>query len=113
MAHGGWTAQELCGAFEDSLVSRLLVLTSMRLLLCCAILVTSWCCFGQGISLGVVGGVRTADDIGFPATTESKRYVVGPEVEVGLPFGFGVEVDALYRRDGYSYNFSNFAGSDY
>jgi hypothetical protein len=81
----------------------------MRLLLSCAIFVTSWCCFGQGISLGVVGGVRTTDDISFPATAESKRYVVGPDVEVGLPFGLGIEVDALYRREGYSYPFSNFA----
>jgi hypothetical protein len=47
------------------------------------------------------------------ATSESKRYVVGPEVEVGLPLGLGVEVDALYRREGYSSLFSNFAGSNY
>jgi hypothetical protein len=32
---------------------------------------------------------------------------------MGLPFGLGVEVDALYRRAGSSYLFSNFAGSSY
>lgn len=31
----------------------------------------------------------------------SKRYVVGPQVDIGLPFGLGIEVDALYRREGY------------
>jgi opacity protein-like surface antigen len=36
---------------------------------------------------------------------------VGPAFEVGLPLGLGVEVDALYRRDGYSSASGNFAGS--
>ncbi|MGD1094199.1 MAG: hypothetical protein ABSB35_19710 [Bryobacteraceae bacterium] len=85
----------------------------MRLSCCTAVLLSGWCCFGQGISIGVVGGVRTTDDIVSDATSESKRYAVGPEVEIGLPFGLGVEVDALYRREGYSSSFSNFAGSNY
>jgi hypothetical protein len=29
------------------------------------------------------------------------RWTVGPMVELDLPFGFGVEVNALYRRVGY------------
>lgn len=85
----------------------------MQFSYCAVILLTGCGCFGQGFTVGVIGGVRTTDDIGDPATTESKRYVVGPEVEIGLPFGLGVEVDALYRREGYSLTFSNFAGSNY
>jgi hypothetical protein len=85
----------------------------MRQLICAAVLLSGCRCFGQDFAVGVIGGVRTTDDIGFPASSESKRYVVGPEVEVGLPFGLGVEVDALYRREGYSYTFSNFAGTSY
>ena len=31
----------------------------------------------------------------------STRYAIGPELDIGLPFGFGIEVDALYRHEGY------------
>lgn len=77
-----------------------------------ALLLTT-ACFAQTFSIGVKGGVRATDDLipGFSATSESKRYVVGPMAELGLPFGFGVEVDALYRADGYRTAFGNFAGS--
>ncbi len=37
----------------------------------------------------------------------SKRYVVGPAVEIGLPFGLAVEADALYRRAGFQTSASN------
>jgi opacity protein-like surface antigen len=32
----------------------------------------------------------------------TNRYIVGPTIELRLPFGFGAEVDALYRH--FSYN---------
>jgi len=49
-----------------------------------------------------MGGVRATDDLtGGGATSVSKRYVVGPSLEVGLPFGLAVEADALYRRAGF------------
>jgi hypothetical protein len=67
--------------------------------------------FSQSFSIGVKAGVRGTDDISGDATTESKRYIVGPMVELGLPLGLGVEFDALYRREGYRTSFSNFAGS--
>lgn len=70
-------------------------------------------CFGQSISVGVKGGVRATGDIGsnnLSAISESKRYIVGPMLEVGLPFGIGVEADALYRRNGYRTDRANFAG---
>jgi opacity protein-like surface antigen len=56
------------------------------------------------ISFGVKGGVPLND--AFHAVTSgsiqyvsnTKRYTVGPELDINLPFGLGIEVDALYRR---------------
>ena len=44
------------------------------------------------------------DDVNanFTGTPESKRYVVGPTIEVSLPWNFAFEFDALYHRVGYS-----------
>jgi len=77
-----------------------------------AFAVTACACYGQSVSVGVAGGVRLTDDISGNVPSESKRYVVGPEVELGLPFGLAVEVDALYRREGYS-SFSGFIGDEW
>ena len=30
--------------------------------------------------------------------TQTKRYTIGPVVDIGLPLGFGVEFGALYKR---------------
>ncbi len=58
--------------------------------------------FGQRLALGVKGGVRATNDfLSGSATSESKRYVVGPAVEFLLPHRLGIEVNALYRRFGY------------
>src|SRR5690349_18200579 len=55
-------------------------------------------------SFGVKGGIPATD--AFEASggfrQESKRYTVGPTVELGLPLRLGVEFDALYKRLGYS-----------
>jgi hypothetical protein len=65
-------------------------------------------CFGQSIAIGVIGGARVTDDLtGSAATSVSKHYVVGPALDIGLPLGFGVEVDALYRREAFQSTFSN------
>ena len=64
----------------------------------------------QSISVGVTGGGRVTDDVAYSAVPESRRYVVGPMVELGLPFGLAVEVDALYHRQGYQVSNGNFAG---
>jgi hypothetical protein len=58
--------------------------------------------FGQPLSFGVKGGVRATDDFQYAVTSESRRYVVGPTVEVALPLNFAIEFEALYRRQGYS-----------
>jgi len=73
--------------------------------------------FAQSLSIGAIGGIRITDDIrssgqtkgadpGRPVvsggtTSESRRYVVGPAIEVGLPFRLALEFDALYRPEGY------------
>jgi hypothetical protein len=72
-----------------------------------ACIITGCACFGQSFSIGVIGGVRGTDDLTGPgATSASKRYVVGPALDIGLPLGFGLEADALYRREGYQSFFS-------
>ena len=56
----------------------------------------------QSLSLGMTGGLRAADDFQYAATSESRRYVVGPTATLALPLGFAIEFEALYRRQGYS-----------
>jgi opacity protein-like surface antigen len=58
----------------------------------------------QRVSIGVKGGSVPSDAFESQLddlTDESKRYIVGPSVEVALPWGFAVEFDALYRRIGF------------
>ena len=63
--------------------------------------------FSQPFSIGVKGGVPINDFVNGTSTagnvlsTTTNRYIVGPEVELNLPYGFGVEFDAMYRH----YNF--------
>jgi hypothetical protein len=59
-------------------------------------------CFGQSIWIGGIGGGMVTGDFSSQyVTSESKRYVVGPELDIGLPLGLGIEADALYRREGF------------
>ena len=75
-------------------------------------ILTGCVCFGQALSVGVIGGARASGDLtGAGATSVSKRYVFGPALELDLLLGLGVEVNALYRRQGYETSFSNFASS--
>lgn len=59
--------------------------------------------FGQIFSAGITGGVGLTDGIqnqsvgGYHFYSGSKDYIVGPMVELGLPFHLSVEADALYR----------------
>src|SRR6185312_1275465 len=68
----------------------------------------------QPVSVGIKGGVPITDAFdtarGNQAAyaTNTHRYLVGPTVQLNLPFRFSIEVDALYRRLGYEYN--QFAG---
>jgi opacity protein-like surface antigen len=80
----------------------------MRKLLLLGLGVASSALFAAGpISFGVKGGVPLND--AFHAVTNgniqyvsnTKRYTVGPELDINLPFGLAIEVDALYRRLGF------------
>ncbi len=42
------------------------------------------------------------DDVSGTLTSESKRYIVGPKVEIRLPLRLSFEFDALYRRFGFT-----------
>lgn len=59
------------------------------------------------LDFGVKGGVpftdafNTAKSGSLSYITNTKRYTVGPTVDLNLLFGLGVEFDALYRRLGY------------
>jgi hypothetical protein len=58
----------------------------------------------QPFSFGVKGGLPltdffdavNSDNLGYFSSTN--RYIVGPTAELHLPFGLGIEFDALYRH---------------
>jgi hypothetical protein len=76
-----------------------------------ALLLISIQSWSQELTLGVKGGFRlTGDTIpDFLTTADSKRYVVGPTIEVGLPFHFAVEADAQYSRLGNTFYYPGIA----
>ncbi|MGA2436053.1 MAG: outer membrane beta-barrel protein, partial [Bryobacteraceae bacterium] len=61
------------------------------------------------LSFGIKGGIplndafNTSPDGYASYSINTARYTVGPEVELKLPFGLGLEVDTLYRRLGYDF----------
>jgi hypothetical protein len=70
-------------------------------------LLTSISAFSQIFSAGVKAGVPLTDFLDAAQTnnikyfTHTNRYIVGPAVEIHLPFGLGIEADALYRHLNY------------
>jgi hypothetical protein len=62
----------------------------------------------QPVTFGLKGGIPLTDffsDIqnqSFVFNENTKRFIVGPTFEVRLPFGLGIELDALYRHLDYS-----------
>jgi opacity protein-like surface antigen len=60
--------------------------------------------FGFGIKVGVpmTDFLSAARSQTFNFSAATNRYVIGPTAELRLPFGLGVEVDALYRHYGYT-----------
>lgn len=73
-----------------------------------ALVLSISCAAAQGLGIGVKGGVPFSDvfkatgETGLLATEIShistQRFILGPMVEIRLPFGLGVEFDALYKR---------------
>jgi Outer membrane protein beta-barrel domain len=86
-----------------------------RFLLLLSALLTAGAAFAQPFSLGLKGGLPMTDFLdvvraqNINASTTTNRYIVGPTAELRLPFGLGVEVDALYRH--FSYNSSGLIGT--
>jgi len=72
----------------------------------------------QPIGFGIKGGLpfndflNAASNQSFHFDTTTNRYVLGASVELRLPFGLGVEVDALYRHFGYNWA-GNSGGTSY
>jgi hypothetical protein len=56
----------------------------------------------QPFAIGVKGGVRPTSDFEGGSASESKRYLIGLMLELGLPRNFAVEGNALYSRIGYN-----------
>src|SRR5579884_2471507 len=52
----------------------------------------------QFLSVGIKAGVPLNDAFNGQISTTTNRYIIGPQAEVHLPFGLGVEADALYRH---------------
>lgn len=65
----------------------------------------AWGAGAQTFTFGVLGGVRTTGLFTGNLTDESRRYVIGPSADLRLPLHLSVEIDALYRRFGYSDTF--------
>jgi hypothetical protein len=73
----------------------------------CLLLAAASSAFAQHISVGIKAGVpltgllrtKSRDHLccgEFP--TQTKRYTIGPVVDIRLPLGFGVEFGAMYKR---------------
>lgn len=61
------------------------------------------------MSVGVEAGVPIEDAVStsFNFSHATPRYVVGATAEAHLPFGFSIELNALYRRIGFDYYFQS------
>jgi hypothetical protein len=67
--------------------------------------------FPQALSVGVKGGAPLGDAFKIVSNAASgrsyfqdtKRYTFGPMIDVRLPFGLGIELDALYKGMEYGY----------
>jgi len=81
------------------------VTNGMRLL--CLLFLGAVSALPQSFSFGVKAGVPLTDFFStvqsprFGFNSNTKRYIVGPMVQLGLPAGFALEFDALYRRLNY------------
>jgi hypothetical protein len=61
--------------------------------------------FAQPIGIGLKGGLPFNDLFEARANnvqTETRRYIIGPMVELRLPAGISIEADALYSRANFS-----------
>jgi opacity protein-like surface antigen len=81
----------------------------------CLLLLSAAAVCAQPVGFGIKGGLPMNDFLdaarnqNFRFDTTTNRYIVGPMVELRLPFGLGIELDALYRHFGYN-SFSSTSG---
>jgi opacity protein-like surface antigen len=74
----------------------------------CLLLLSAAALAAQPIGFGFKAGVPLNDFLDTARSghitfdTHTNRYIIGPSVELRLPFGLGIEFDALYRHFGYS-----------
>jgi opacity protein-like surface antigen len=79
------------------------------------LLLSTTALLAQPIGFGIKGGLPMTDFLdaassqNFRFDTTTNRYIIGPMLELRLPFGLGIEVDALYRHFGYS-SFTSISG---
>ena len=73
-----------------------------------AIITSALISSAQTVSIGAIGGVALLDQT--LNQNESRRYIVGPSVEVRFFDHFAVEADALYQRLGNTLYFATVAG---
>jgi hypothetical protein len=74
------------------------------------LLLASLPAFSQPITAGLKAGVPLTDffnTVQNVSTSIPNRYIIGATAELRLPFGLGVEVDALYRHLNYTNRLSN------
>lgn len=81
------------------------------LLFLLVVLLRSTAVVAQPISIGIKGGLPLTEFVdtfsdGGVTLRSSNHLIIGPSVELRLPGGIGVEVDALYRRFNYNANSS-------
>jgi opacity protein-like surface antigen len=58
--------------------------------------------FGVRLGVPVTDAFNTVESSNYTFNTTTDRYIVGPTAELHLPFGLGLEVDALYRHMSYT-----------
>src|SRR5262245_41241381 len=81
-------------------------MTGMKYLV--TFLLAAGAAFSQPFGAGIKGGVPLTDFVSAAGNgnlsylAHTNRYVVGPFVELRLPFHLGIEFDALYRRIDYT-----------
>src|SRR5579872_4430580 len=83
----------------------------MRLSL--ALFLLSIPCLSQPVTVGIKGAARLTSNLEGDAGSESKFYLVGPAIEVALPYHFALEAGALYSRFGYSSTTYGLLGEQY
>jgi opacity protein-like surface antigen len=81
----------------------------------CLLLLSAAALAAQPFGFGIKGGLPMTDFLDaasnqtFKFDTTTNRYIIGPMVELRLPYGLGVEFNVLYRHFGYT-SFSSISG---